>query len=86
MSEEWLLRGPRGWLSRLSLRLLTSNQVKFSRFVGSSPALGSVLTVRSRLEILSLSLSLCPSSTPSLSLSQNKLKKKKEQFFHMNLS
>ena len=54
-----------------------------SWFLGSSPKLGSVLTVQSLLRILSLPLSapppLVPSCMLSLSLSQNKLKKRKEK-------
>ena len=53
---------------------LTSAQVMISRFVGSSPASGSVLTVQRLLRILclflSLSLSLCSSPACTLSLSE----------------
>ena len=60
--------GAPGWLSRLGVRLLVSAQVTISWFVGSSPASGSSLTVRSLLGTLSLSLPLpC-----SLALSENK--------------
>ena len=52
------------WVAQLVKRL-TSAQVMISRFVGSSPALGSELTAQSPLGILS----------PSLKI--NKLKKKK---------
>ena len=59
-------RGP--WVAQ-SVKRLMSAQVMISRFVGSSPALASVLTALSLLRILGLSLFLCPSSTHSLSLS-----------------
>ena len=55
---------------------LTSAQVMISRFVGSSPASGSELTVQRLLRILclflslSLSLSLCSSPACTLSLSE----------------
>ena len=65
-TTEGCLRG----LSRLSIGHLISAQVTISRFTGSSPASGSVLTVQSLLGILSL----CPSSPHSLSLKINKLK------------
>ena len=64
--------GTPGWLSRLSDQLLTPAQVMISRFVGSSPASGSALTVWSLLLILSLSLSLCPSPADSSALKINK--------------
>ena len=51
--------GAPGGLGRVSVRLLISAQVTISRFVGSSPVLGSARTVWSLLGILSLSLSLC---------------------------
>ena len=51
---------PDAWVAQ-SIKRLPSAQVMISWFVGSSPALGSVLTVRSLPGILSLS--------PSLSLS-----------------
>ena len=57
-----ILLGVPGWLSQLSIRLLISAQVMISRFVGSSPTLGSALTVWSPLGTLSLSLSLCLAS------------------------
>ena len=50
----------------------------FSWFVGSSPGLGSVLTVQSLLGILSLSLSLPLPCSWSLSLSKQKQKQKKQ--------
>ena len=56
------------WLSLLSVRLSVSAQVMISWFVSSSPTLGSALTGRSLLGILSL----CPSPVHSLCLSQNK--------------
>ena len=62
-------KGAPGWLSWLSVQLLISAQVMISRFVSSSPTLGSVLTVQSLLGILALPF--CP-SPPMLSLSQNK--------------
>ena len=52
--------GAPGWRSQLSIQLLISAQVMVSWLMGSSPALGSVLTVQSLLGILSLSL--CPPS------------------------
>ena len=60
--------GAPGWLS---VKHLTLAQVMISQFMGSSPALGSVLTAQS-LEPTkdSVSLSLCPSPAYSLSLSQ----------------
>ena len=52
-----------------SVERLTSAQVMTSRFVGSSPASGSVLTAQS-LELLRiLCLPLCPSPACALSLS-----------------
>ena len=51
-------KGAPGWLSRLSVGLLVWAQVVISWFVSSSPPLGSVLTVRSLLGILSPSLFL----------------------------
>ena len=67
--------GPPGWLSRLCLTLA---RVMISQFVGSSPMLGSVLTVRKLLGILCPSLWPSPCSPlPSLSL-KNKYKKKKK--------
>ena len=57
--------GEAGWLSRLSLRLLTSAQVLISLLVGSSPTLRSMLIVGSLLGILSPSLSAPPLLTLS---------------------
>ena len=54
--------GVPGCLSQLSFQLLTAAQVMISRFMGSSPMLGSVLTAWSLLGIHSLPLSL-PLST-----------------------
>ena len=58
-----------------SVKCLTLAQVMISRFVGSNPTLGSVLTAQS-LEFASDSvspfLSVPPPFTLSLSLSQNK--------------
>ena len=49
----------------------TSAQVMFSWFVGSSPALGSVLTAEPGPYFrFSVSLSLCPSHTHVLSVSE----------------
>ena len=64
--------GTPGWLSRLNTLLLISTQVMISRFMSSSPTLGSARSAQSLLGILSLSLSVCPSSALSLLLSQNK--------------
>ena len=66
------------WVAQ-SIEHLTSAQIMNSRFVSSSPTLGSVLTARS-LEAgacfrFCVSLSLCPSPTCTLSL-KNKIKKK----------
>ena len=61
--------GMPGWLSRLSIWLLVLVRVIISQFVGSSPVLGSALTVWSLLGILSL---LPLPLHPTLSLSQNK--------------
>ena len=47
----------------------TLAQVMISRFVSSTPTLGSMLTVRGLLGILSFFLSLCPSPIFSLSAS-----------------
>ena len=66
--EPWL--GTPGWLNLLSVQLLILAQVMISQFVSSSPASGSVLTVRSLLGILSPSLR--PYSTRALSLKVNK--------------
>ena len=63
--------GARGWLSRLSVRLLVSAQVMTSWFLSSSPTLGSTPTVRSLLGILSL----CPSPTQAHALSLSKINK-----------
>ena len=46
------------WVAQ-SVKHLTSAQVVISRLVSSSPASGSVLTARSLLGILSVSLYLC---------------------------
>ena len=58
-----------------SIKRPTLAQVMISRFVSSSPASGSALTVQSLLGFsLSLSLSLSlpsPACSPSLSLSRN---------------
>ena len=62
-------QGPRapGWLRQLSIRILTSAQVMISGFVGSGPTSGSVPTLWSQVEILSLRP--CPAHVLSLSLS-----------------
>ena len=52
-----VIRG--AWVAQ-SVERLTSAQVMISRFVGSSPVLGSALTARNLLGILALSLSPCP--------------------------
>ena len=57
-SKNMVEAGVPGWLSRLNVCLLISAQVVISRFVGSSPASGSVPTARSLLWILCLPLSL----------------------------
>ena len=56
--------GALGWLSQLSIQLLIL--VMISRFISSSPTLGSALTAQSLLGILSLSLSL---SSPTCAIS-----------------
>ena len=63
-----------------SIKELTSAQVMSSQFVGSSPALGSVLTAQSpELALDSVSLSLCPSPAGvCVSISQINIKKKNE--------
>ena len=58
-------RGAPGWLSRLSP---TSAQVMISRFMSSSPVLGSVLTAQS-LEPALDSVSPSSSAPPPLALS-----------------
>ena len=58
------------WVAQ-SVKRPTSAQVTMSRFMGSSPALGSVLTARSlepAWDSVSPSLSLCPSPTHAGSL------------------
>ena len=60
--------GISGWLSRWSIQVLILAQLMISCFMSSSPELGSVLTVRSLLGILSLSLSFCPSPACAHSL------------------
>ena len=64
------------YLSRLRIGLSVSAQVMISRFVGSSPVQGSVLTARSLLGTLCLPFSLGPSLLVGcLSLKINKLLK-----------
>ena len=60
------------------VKRLTSAQVMISRFVISSPVLGSVLTARS-LESVSDSVSPSLSTPPLLVLSLQKKKKKEEE-------
>ena len=62
--------GAPGWAQ--SVKRLTSAQVMISRFMGSSPTLGSVLTARgwSLLRILCLPLSLCLPHLCCVSLSK----------------
>ena len=84
--EEMELLPPRGvaelnkrhvrgaWVAQ-SVKLPTSAPVMISRFVSSSPVLGSVLTVRSLLGILSLPLSLPLPWLHSLSFSLSKIRK-----------
>ena len=61
------------WVAQwFSAQLLTSAQVMVSQFMGSSPALGSALTVRSVLRILSPYLSAPPLLMCSVFLFQNK--------------
>ena len=53
-----------------SVKCLTLAQVMIPRFMGSSPASGSVLTAQSLEPVSdSVSLSLCPSPVHALSLS-----------------
>ena len=52
--------GALGGLSQLSIQLLVSTWVMISQFVGSNPALGSVLMVQSLLGVVFLPLSLPP--------------------------
>ena len=68
--------GAPGWLSRLSIRLSISAQIMISWFMGSSPTLGSVLSLEPAWASSSFPVSLCSSPASSLSL-KNKLKKKK---------
>ena len=59
------------------VKCLTLAQAMISRFVSSSPALGSLLSAQSLLGILCLPPSLCPSPMPfshSLFLSQKQNK------------
>ena len=69
------------------VKCLTSTQVMISRFMGSSPVSGSMLTAQS-LELLwidSMSPSLSAPSAPVLSLSLSlslSLKKKKKIYLH----
>ena len=61
-----------GRLGALSVERLTSTRVMISRFVGLSPASGSVLMAQSlepASDSVSPSLSLCPSLAHALSLS-----------------
>ena len=68
------LNNNRGACMAQSVKRPTSVQVMISRFVGSSPALGSVLTAQS-LEPASQSVSpsLCPSPIHAVSLSLKKM-------------
>ena len=69
------------WVAHwLSDQLLVSAQVMISQFVGSSPASGCAVTVRSLLRILSPSLSFCPSPPCTLSLSLSKYTNKRFKF------
>ena len=61
-----------GWLSQLRILLLISAQVMISWLVGSSPMLGSTLTVQTLLGIPSLPLSLPFPQVLSVSLRINK--------------
>ena len=69
-----------GWLSQVSVWLLISAQGMISQFVGSSPALGSVLAVGSLLGILSPSLFAPPLLLLCVSLSQNKKNKHEKNY------
>ena len=60
-----------GWLSRLSIGLLISAQVMISRFVSSSPALGSLLSAQSLLQ------TLCPPVSAPLPLTHSLKNKQK---------
>ena len=63
------------------VRRPTSAQVMISRFVGWSPASGSVLTAWSLEPVPdSVSLSLCPAPAHTLSLSLSKIKNTKKKF------
>ena len=75
----WSLWG--AWVAK-SVKCPTSAQVMISRFVGSSPTSGSVLTARSKEPAsasVSPSLSLC--SSPALTLSISKINKDLKNFF-----
>ena len=72
------LNGLGHWETELvKISFLVSAQIMISRFVSLSTTSGSVLSVWSLLEILSLplSLSLCPSAAHSLCLSLSKINK-----------
>ena len=62
------------WVAR-SVRRPTLAQVMISRFVGSSPASGSVLTAQSLQSAICVTLSLCPSPAHALSLSVSRINK-----------
>ena len=69
------------WVAQ-SVERPTSPQVMISRFMGSSPVSGSVLTAQSLQPALdSVSPSLCPSPahTMCVSLSKINIKKKKKE-------
>ena len=85
IAEILAVPGTPGGHSRLSTQLLVLAQVMNSWFMGSSPELGSVLTVWSLFGILSLSLSLSlsPSLCPSLALSQKRITKLKKKCMHL---
>ena len=63
-------RGAPGWLSWLSVLLLVSAQVTISWFVGSSPALGSALSMEPAWDSLSPFPCFCPSPALCLSLAK----------------
>ena len=56
----------RGTCGAWLVERMTWAQAVTSRFVGSNPASGSLLSVQSLLQILCLRLSLCPSLTRAL--------------------
>ena len=78
--------GAPGWLIQVSIQLLVSAQIRISRFMSSSPVLGSELTMVPAWDSLSSPSSTLPSIVISLSPNKfiNLKKKKKETHCHIN--